>query len=205
VSPVRGGSGVADESTGSNRALRIPGCVEDSDDRGIDFPILRAIPTLRESIRSIDDDILVEAATPMTAYIADSTREERFRTFLMGFFAIMALLLALAGIFGVTARAVASRSTELGIRLALGARHQSLIGSSVRQNLKLFLLGLGCGLGLSLWTTRFLSGLLFEITVLDPATWVIVTLLFLLVCLLASYLPARRVLRIDPVSALRAE
>jgi len=141
----------------------------------------------------------------MTAYIADSTREERFRTFLMGFFAIMALLLALAGIFGVTARAVASRSTELGIRLALGARHQSLIGSSVRQNLKLFLLGLGCGLGLSLWTTRFLSGFLFGITVLDPATWIIVTLLFLLVCLLASYLPARRVLRIDPVAALRAE
>ncbi len=163
------------------------------------------IPAVRESIRSIDDDILVEAATPMTAYIADSTREERFRTFLMGSFALMALLLALAGIFGVTARAVASRSTELGIRLALGARHQSLIGSSVRQNLKLFLLGLGCGLGLSLWTTRFLSGFLFEITVLDPATWVIVALLFLLVCLLASYLPARRVLRIDPVAALRAE
>jgi ABC-type antimicrobial peptide transport system permease subunit len=117
----------------------------------------------------------------------------------------MALLLGVVGIYGVTAYAVSQRTREIGIRLALGARGPALTGMIVLDGLKLAAVGAACGLVAALGLSRLMAALLFGVGAADPATYGLVALSLLSVAVIASYLPARRVTRVDPVEALRSE
>ena len=117
----------------------------------------------------------------------------------------MALLLGVVGIYGVVAYAVSQRTREIGIRLALGAQPSGLLGMYVRHGLLLAGIGAVVGMAAAAGLTRLMSSLLFGVAALDPVTYAVVSGLLILASLLASYLPARRAMAIDPVEALRAE
>ena len=119
--------------------------------------------------------------------------------------AVVALLLAAIGIYGVLAYAVTQRTRELGIRIALGADAAALIRMVTMRGLGLALAGLAVGVAGALWTTRFLDSKLFGVTSRDPLTLVAVVVLFCVTALSASYVPARRATRVDPLTSLRAE
>jgi predicted permease len=165
----------------------------------------RVISELREAIWSVERNVPVDQASTMTSFVARSANDVRFRTLLMGVFGIVAALLAATGIYGVTARAVAQGARELGIQMALGARPGALIGSAVRATGMSAGVGILLGLVLSLGAGGLLSGFLFGVEATDPLTYGAVSSLVLLVCLLASYLPARRITRLHPVDVLKAE
>jgi ABC-type antimicrobial peptide transport system permease subunit len=122
---------------------------------------------------------------------------------LLGSFAGVALLLAVIGIYGVIAYSVAQRTQELGIRRALGAQQNDVLRLVLGQGLRLTLAGVALGIAGALGLTRLMSALLFHVSATDPATFVIVALVFLLVALAATYVPARRATKIDPMAALR--
>jgi putative ABC transport system permease protein len=124
---------------------------------------------------------------------------------LLGVFAAIAVALAAAGIYAVMAYSVAQRTREIGIRMALGARSREVLGLVMGQSALLSVAGVVIGLAGAMWTTRYLQGLLFGLTPLDPATFIAVALLFLTVATAAAYVPARRATTVDPSIALRAE
>ena len=130
---------------------------------------------------------------------------ERFRTSVLLMFAAVALFLALAGIFGVVSYAVTQRQREIGLRIALGAGRASIARLVMRQAMLPSLLGLIVGLAASFGLTRFLKAYLFAIQPTDPPTFLSVVAGLILAALLASFLPARRACRIDPMSTLRHE
>jgi ABC-type antimicrobial peptide transport system permease subunit len=117
----------------------------------------------------------------------------------------MALLLGVVGIYGVTSYAISQRTREIGIRLALGALAPTLTWMVVLEGLKLAALGALCGLGVAFGLSRLLTSLLFGVSAADPATFGVVAATLLSASMIASYLPARRMTRVDPVAALRAE
>jgi putative ABC transport system permease protein len=116
-----------------------------------------------------------------------------------------AMLVAAIGIYGVTAYSVAQRTGEFGIRMALGAAPADVIGLVMRQNLALIGAGTGAGLAIAWSSTRLLSGLLFGVSPFDPATFAAASLVLAAVAMAASYVPARRATRVDPMAALRRE
>jgi len=120
-------------------------------------------------------------------------------------FAVVALALAAIGIYGVMSFAVAQRTHEIGLRMALGAQRANVVGSVVRSALLTALVGLGLGLAGSLALSQLLASSLFGVQPTDPATLAVVSAVVLVVALLASYVPARRAADVDPVSALRTE
>ncbi|MGH9314580.1 MAG: FtsX-like permease family protein [Vicinamibacterales bacterium] len=124
---------------------------------------------------------------------------------LIGIFAALAVALAAIGIYGVLAYSVTQRTREIGIRMALGARRSEVMGLVLGQSLVLTAAGIALGLAAAAVVTRYLDRMLFGLTPLDPATFVAVSLMFGLVATLASYLPARRATKVDPVIALRCE
>ena len=124
---------------------------------------------------------------------------------LLGSFAGVALLLALIGIYGLIAYSLAQRTREVGIRRALGAQHRDILRLVVGQGLGLALAGVAVGVGGAVALTRVMTGLLFHVSATDPATFAGIALLFILVALAASYIPARRATRIDPMEALRVD
>ena len=124
---------------------------------------------------------------------------------LLGIFAGVAMTLAAAGIYGVVAYSVTLRTREIGIRMALGARRSQVLVLVLRQSLALIAIGLVLGVGGAAAATRYLAGLLFGLTPLDPATFAGVATAFAAVAMLASYIPARRATLADPLEALRCE
>jgi ABC-type antimicrobial peptide transport system permease subunit len=128
-----------------------------------------------------------------------------FTMFLLGIAGIMALILGLVGVYGVISYSVAQRSRELGMRMALGAESGRVLLMVVRQGVTLAGLGIGVGLALAFGATRLMSAILFGVEPVDPATFGSVALGLLVVAVLASYLPARRAAKVDPVTALRTE
>jgi putative ABC transport system permease protein len=124
---------------------------------------------------------------------------------LLGIFALIALILAAVGIYGVISYSVAQRTQEIGIRIALGARSLDVITLVLRDGMRLVLLGIAIGLAGAFALTRWMSSLLFEISATDPLTFAVIALLVALVALLACIVPARRATKVDPMIALRHE
>ena len=153
----------------------------------------------------MDGDLPIKNATTVDPLIAESTDHERYGVLLVSAFGILAALLAAAGVFGITARSVALRRREMGIRMALGARGTDLVGNTVRGILYVGVTGTVVGLLGALWTSRLLERFLFGVEPSDPATYGVVAALIVIVCLLASYAPARRITKVNPVEVLRAE
>jgi putative ABC transport system permease protein len=163
------------------------------------------LPLMRESVTSLDGELVVKNATTIAALVAQSASHERYRTLLTTFFGILAALLAAAGIFGVTARSVALRTREMGIRMALGAQRTGLVRTTVRSSLLTGLGGATVGMAGALWSSRLLARFLFGVGPSDPVTYGVVAALILAVCLLASFGPARRISGLSPGDVLRAE
>ena len=159
----------------------------------------------RNEVHALDKTIPVYNARPMSDVVAASMAERRASTLLVGAFALLALLLALVGIYGVTAYYVTQRKHEIGLRMALGARTSHILGLVVGRSLRLTLVGLAVGLCGALALTRVLGSLLFEVKPADPVTLAAAAVLLGAIALLASLLPARRATRVDPLIALRAE
>jgi predicted permease len=160
---------------------------------------------MREVVRSIDSSVPVTEPNTMAALIKESASEERYRTLLMCVFGTLACLLAAVGVFGVAARAVAQRTREYGIRIALGAESRGLMKAVIRSSLASGLAGSAVGVIIALFITRLMSRLLFGVLTWDPATYGAVVLILVVVSMLAGYVPARRVTRVDPVEVLRTE
>ena len=160
---------------------------------------------VRQEVLAMDPDQPVANVRTMDDVISDSVTQPRLRTVLMGSFAALALILTTIGIFGVVAWSVSQRTSEIGIRMALGARPGEVVSLLVRQAFRWIGIGQIAGLAGAWALTRVLSSFLFGISSEDPSTFAGVTVLLAAVALAACYLAARRAIRIDPVIALRGE
>jgi ABC-type antimicrobial peptide transport system permease subunit len=141
----------------------------------------------------------------MENVVAEANAQPRFYLYLLGGFAAMALLLASAGIYGVMSYSVTQRTREIGVRLALGARRGNILTMVIAHALRLALTGAAAGIALALPLTRLMAGLLYGVQPSDPVTFVVVAALLIVVAFLASYLPARRAIHVDPMIALRQD
>ncbi len=156
-------------------------------------------------VRGVDRHIALSAVESMTSVVAHATAEPRFYLVLLGAFAAVAIVLAAVGIYGVMSYSVSRRTHEIGIRIALGAEPATVRRIIVRQGMTLAAAGTGVGVVVALALTRLMSGLLYGVRPSDLTTFVSVAVALGLVALAASYFPARRATRIDPLTALRAE
>jgi putative ABC transport system permease protein len=163
------------------------------------------VADLRSRINQVDREAFVTDIRPMTGLIADSLAARRLSTTLVIVFAAIALLLALSGIYSVIIQSIAQRKLEIGIRMALGAQPQNVLALVMRQGLVLSAVGVIVGAAVAASLTRYLEGLLFGVTPLDLTTFLGVPLLFVLIAMLASYVPACRATKLDPLIALRWE
>jgi len=161
--------------------------------------------TIRQQVRKIDKDLPVTDVAMMPEIIQASVAQPRFRTFLLGLFAAMALVLAATGIFGVISYSVSQRTREIGIRMALGAQSENVLMQVLKEGARLAAIGLALGLAGSLAAMRLIATLLFRVKPADPLTFVVVAVILAGVTLAASYIPARRATRVDPMVALRYE
>ena len=160
-------------------------------------------PSVREIVREADPDQPVANIRTLEDVLSTSVAQPRFRTLLLGFFAAIALTLAAIGIYGLLSHGVAQRTNEFGVRMALGAAPSDVLRLVLRQGATLAVLGVGIGLVAALAVVRALQSVLFEISPWDPLAWILSAGTLLAVSLLASWIPARRALRVDPVVALR--
>ncbi len=158
---------------------------------------------VRERVLEVDRDQPVSDMRTMEGVFEATLGQRRLTMLLLGVFAGVALLLATVGIYGVVAYSVAQRTQEIGIRRALGAHHGDVLRLILAQSLGMALAGIAVGLGGSLALTGVMKGLLFHVQATDPATFAAIAMLFVVVALAGSYLPARRAARIDPMAALR--
>jgi putative ABC transport system permease protein len=163
------------------------------------------VGAIREALKAIDKDQPIDKVTTMSSVVSRSIGARRFYMQLLGMFAALAFILAAVGIYGVVSYSVAQRTREIGIRVALGAQSRDVLGLVVKEALRLTVLGVILGLAGAFAATRILRSLLFEVTPTDPATFICLSLLLTLVALLASYIPARRATKVDPLLALRWE
>ena len=166
---------------------------------------LALISAVRQQVKQLDPTLPVSDVATMEQRMSDSVAESRFSTLLLGIFAVVAIVLASVGIYGVTSYAVTARQHEIGIRMAIGAQPAAVERMFIRRGIGLTLAGLGIGLIASFALTKLLSGVLFGVTPHDPLTFVVMAALLLIVAMLACYIPARRASRVDPLVALRYE
>ncbi len=160
-------------------------------------------PAVRRAVWSLDRGVTISQVQTMEEVVSQANARPRFYVLLLGTFAAVALILAAVGIYGVISYSVSRRRHEIGLRMALGAGQRDVLALVVRQGMRVALAGAGAGLAGALLLTRLMSTLLYGVGSTDPATFVAVTLTLMAVALFASYIPARRAARIDPLVALR--
>jgi putative ABC transport system permease protein len=216
---------------GDLRLLHIVGVVGDVHDYGVDVPVNPTIygnalqrlpssnltmvvrgqdepgsliPSMREAVRSLDPQLPLKFRT-LDQVFSSSLDQRRFSLVIFGVFGAMALLLAALGIYGVTSYAVAQRTQEIGLRMALGAQTVDVLKLVLRNGMTLAFLGAAIGLAAAYAVTRVMQSLLFEVVPTDLVTFAIVSVGLIMVALLACFIPARRATRVDPLVALRYE
>jgi len=163
------------------------------------------VPTLRRIVWSMDRDLPLENVQTMNELLGDSVADSRFSAVLLSLFAVVALLLAAIGIYGVLAYTVAQRTSEIGIRMALGAPRSSVLRLVVGNGLTLAVIGVVIGAAVALVATRSLQRLVFGVSTTDPGVFAFVALVLAAVAATAAALPALRASRVDPIEALRSE
>jgi putative ABC transport system permease protein len=159
--------------------------------------------TLREQVQALDKDQPVSAIKTMEGYLDESVAQRRFNMLLLGVFAGLALVLAAVGIYGVIAYTVMQRTHEMGIRIALGARGGDILRLVFTNAMVTTLTGIAIGLAAAFALTRLLQSLLYQVTATDPFVFATIPLLLLVVAVIATYIPARRATKVDPITALR--
>jgi putative ABC transport system permease protein len=159
-------------------------------------------PAVRKVVWEIDKDQPVSDIRSMEDIVSTAVARQRFSMMLLGIFAALALVLAAVGIYGVMSYSVAQRTREIGIRLALGAQRNDVLKMTMGQGLKLVLIGVAIGLVSAFILTRVMASLLFGVSATDPVTFVIISLILMSVALVASYIPALRATKVDPMVAL---
>jgi len=165
---------------------------------------LELVPALRSILRQIDPDIPLDDVATLDEVVTDSVTDRRLNMCLMGLFAGVALMLALAGVYGVQAYSVARRTPEIGLRVALGAEPRTILATMLREGVAAGLFGTGAGVVAAFLVSRTLSSLLFGVTPTDLGTYAGAVALLLTTTLVSCYLPTRRALTVDPAVTLRA-
>jgi len=160
---------------------------------------------LRQEVAGMDGSIPLLDVMPLGEAVGVSLLPLKLAATVAGMFGLVGLLLAATGIFGIVSFSVAQRTRDIGIRVALGAQRTDVLKLVIGQGMRLALVGVGLGLVLSVAVTRLLAGLLYGIGATDAATFAVVALLLAGVAFVASYLPARRATKVDPMVALRYE
>ncbi len=168
-------------------------------------PRLALLSEVKRQVQALNNDIPVYGVHTMDELVSDSVAQPRFRTLLLGMFAAIALILAAAGIYGVTSYSVTQRAHEIGVRMAMGADRRDVMKLVVGHGLLWVLGGAGVGLAAAFGLTRLISSLLYQVQPIDPLSFVAVPMALAAVALLASYIPARRATKVDPMVALRYE
>ncbi|HMD96018.1 MAG TPA: ABC transporter permease [Terriglobia bacterium] len=163
------------------------------------------VNAVRREVWAVDKDQAVGYLMSMEQLASESLAPQRVSMVLLGFFAAAALMLAAIGLYGVISYAVTQRTHEIGIRMALGADRAAVSRMVLGQGMALTLVGLAIGVGLALLLTRFMSTLLYGVRATDPITFLLVVVVLAAVAFLATYIPARRATRVDPMEALRYE
>lgn len=163
------------------------------------------VAAIRDIVRRIDPTVALFDVRTLEEMLDNSLAARRFNLYLLGVFAGVSLFLAAIGLFGVMAYLVSQRTREIGIRLALGAKARDVFQLIFGRGLALAVAGAAIGVASAFWLTRMMQSLVFAVSTTDPITFVVVPALLILVAVLACYVPARRAMRVDPMSALRAD
>jgi putative ABC transport system permease protein len=163
------------------------------------------ISAVRTAVRDLDSSLPLTQVRSMNEVLASAKSRPRFLTTLLGLFSATALVLAAVGLYGVISYSVTRRTTEFGVRIAMGASAGDVLGLVVGQGLRLALIGVMAGAVGALAVTRLIRGLLFGISSFDPLTFIAMALMLIAVTVLACVIPARRAIKVDPLVALRYE
>ncbi len=166
---------------------------------------LTLVPGIRRTVLDMDSSLTIDNVRSMEDLLYSSIAEPRFYAVLLGVFAAIALVLASVGIYSVLSYSVSQRTREIGIRMALGAKSESVLKLILSQGMLLITIGIAIGLGGAVVATRYLESMLFGLTALDPTTFITVTVLLILTAAAACYVPARRATKVNPIVALRYE
>jgi len=158
---------------------------------------------VRAAVRQVDKDVAIYGVAPLEERFGFYLAQRWFQTILLTGFAIVALLISTVGIYGLIQYSIATRTQEIGLRIAIGAQAGDILRMIISEGLRLTLIGLAVGLVGAWWLARAGSSLLFGVTGTDPLTFIGVSLLLTLVAAAACYFPARRAMRVDPIVALR--
>jgi len=166
---------------------------------------LTMLPAIKDKIREVSREQAFSSVATIDQLVEKSLNQRRFNLLLLASFAVLALILAGVGLYGLVSFMTAQRTTEIGIRVAFGADRRNVVRLIVGQGMALTLAGVAIGLLASLALTRLIDSLLFGISATDPLTFLVITLVVSAVPLLACYIPARRATKVDPILALRCQ
>ena len=164
-----------------------------------------ALPGIRQKLHELDTELAIAMVRPMNDWVRASAAQPRLNAVMLGVFAVVAVLVAAIGIYGVMAYSVTQRTREIGLRMALGAQRSEVVRLIVREGMSVGLAGVGLGLVGGIGLSRVLTTLVFGVQVRDPATFAGVAIVLTLVALAACSVPARRASIVDPMIALRDE
>jgi putative ABC transport system permease protein len=163
------------------------------------------VNSIREQVRALDADQSVTNVRTMDELLERTLSAPKFALLLFGLFAGLAMILAAIGIYGVMTTTVTQRTHEIGLRMALGAQKRDVLRLVIRQAMVLVVIGIAAGLAAAAALTRLMASLLFDVSATDPTTFVVIALILTVVAFLASYVPAWRATKVDPLVALRYE